>query len=136
MGYKWHNRRRNREIRRGAVENPEEGGEGTGRISNMRGAQDHAPLKAGSNTYRVPWLLSKDLSKLDQLSVCVCVRGFKRLGEVDHRVRRVLLIAGASSGEERLGCGLGDGIALITSACLGLRARQQRIRRYVSTNGT
>lgn len=46
-------------------------------------------------TYRVARLLGKDLGKLDHVRIIV-----QRLGERDHGVRRVLLVARSSGGEQ------------------------------------
>ena len=67
---------------------------------------------ARREAYRVARLLREDLRELDHVRVVV-----ERLGEVDHRVRRVLLLAGTRGGEERRERGHGDRVALFGTTC-------------------
>ena len=57
-------------------------------------------------------MLSEDLRELDHVSVVL-----QRFGEVDHGVRRVLLVAGTSSGKECTERVYSDGVTLLATTC-------------------
>lgn len=66
-------------------------------------------------THSVAGLLREDLRKLDH--VCVVVESLR---EVDHRVRRVLLLTGTRRGKESRESGHGDRVAFFPAACCKL----------------
>lgn len=65
----------------------------------------------GEGAYGVARLLREELRELDHVRVAL-----ERLGEVDHRVGGVLLVARARGGEEGPECGHGRGVALFATA--------------------
>lgn len=79
-------------------------------------------IRDGERVGGVAWLLDEDLRELDHVGVVV-----ECLGEVDHLITRVLLIAGTSRCEEGCERGDRDWVALVSaSSCELKRENHQR----------
>lgn len=82
----------------------------TGEISDGSG------ILRKASTYRVAWLLSKNLREFDRIGIVV-----ERFGQVNHVVSRLLLLTGPWSCKKRSKAGYCDSITLCSATSCVLK---------------